>query len=53
MVTRTYNYKDKNIIFAIFNESQSLFREYEDLKTGNSVRAIEKLNMAGTKLYQA
>ncbi len=53
MATRTYNYKDKTIIFAIFNESQSLFREFEELKAGNSARAIEKLNTAGTKLYQA
>ena len=53
MEKKSFNYKDKSIIFAIFNESQSLFKEYEEMKTGNNVRAKEKLNTAGTKLYQA
>ena len=47
------NYKDPKKIISIFNESQSLYRDYENLKDGNISKAKEKLNTAGTKLYQA
>lgn len=28
---RNYNYKDKNVIISLFNESQSYYKKYKEL----------------------
>ena len=48
-----FNYKDPNIIYSIFNHSQTVYEAYCELVDGNLQYAQEQLNTAGTKLYQA
>lgn len=36
---RNYNYKDKNVIISLFNESQSYYKKYKELIDGNSIEA--------------
>ncbi len=50
---RNYNYKDKNVIISLFNESQSHYKKYKDLLDGNSIEAQKELNTAGNKIQQS
>lgn len=50
---RNYNYKDKNVIISLFNESQSHYKKYTELIDGNSSEAQKELNIAGNKLQQS
>ena len=43
---RNYNYKDKNVIISLFNESQSHYKKYKDLLDGNSIEAQKEINTA-------
>ena len=49
---RNYNYKDKNVIISLFNESQSYYKKYKELIDGNSIEAQKLINTAGNKLQQ-
>ena len=53
MTRKKYNYKDKNVIISLFNESQSHYKRYEDLLEGNRSEAQKELNTAGNKLQQS
>lgn len=53
MTRKKYNYKDKNVIISLFNESQSHYKRYEDLLEGNRGEAQKELNTAGNKLQQS
>lgn len=53
MAKKIYNYKDKNIIISLFNESQSHYRQYENLFEGNKEKSQKELNTAGNKLQQS
>lgn len=50
---RNYNYKDKNVIISLFNESQSYYKKYKELIDGNSIEAQKVINTAGNKLQQS
>lgn len=53
MAGKTYGYKDKKIIISLFNESQTYYNKYKELRGGNVNQSQKELNTAGNKLQQS
>ncbi len=48
-----FRYKDKKVVISVFNESQSHYKRYKELVSGNPVDAQKELNLAGNKVQQS